>query len=205
MDSPYLIEIRLMGEAKHVTRKLIYDIYRKFHLKGAVKHRPVPHITLFGPFDCKSIRPVIQSIREIGEDYSKLYYDVDGFNYFESKKKFLFLTPSTKKKAVVLKISPSDDLSEFRYKLAKKLLDIVTVTPTFDKYSKSKFDFHATLAMNDINRKFDGLWDYLKKYDVRIMGVCFRITLTKNRKIMYEFDLRTKKLLDRNTVLRIRT
>ena len=196
MKTPYLIEIRLMGETKHITRKLIYDIYQKFHVKGAVKNRPVPHVTLFGPFRCKSIRPVLQCLKELGSSYSKLDYDVDGFDYFELKKKFLFITTSTRKNVIYLKIKPSDDLTEFRYKLAKKLLKI-TNTVNFDIDSKSKFYFHATLAMKDIDRKFDELWDYLKKYDIRIMGVCLRITLIKEGKIMYEFDLPTQRLLNR--------
>ena len=189
-----------MGETKHITRKLIYDIYHKFHVKGAVKRRPVPHVSLFGPFRCKSIRVVLQGIKEIGADYSKLDYDVDGFDYFDSKKKFLFITTSTKKNVIYLKIKPSDDLTEFRYKLAKKLLKI-TNTANFENDSKSKFHFHATLAMKDIDRKFDGLWDYLKKYDIRIMGVCYRITLIKDGKIMYEYELSTKKLLNRRQAL----
>ena len=122
MIKPYLIEIRMMGPPKHMARDLIYDIHKKFRVRGAVKHRPVPHMSLFGPFGCKSLRDVIHTIGEVGSEFSELPYDIDGFDYFEIKKKFLFITTSSRKNVIYLKIKPSDELKEFRHKLAKKLL-----------------------------------------------------------------------------------
>ena len=196
MDKPYLIEIRLMGEPKHLARQLIYDIHHKFRVRGAVKHRPVPHMSLFGPFGCRSIREVIHTIGEVGSEYSELEYGIDGFDYFELKKKFLFITTSTKKNVIYLKIVPSEDLKVFRHKLAKKLLKI-TDTSNIDHDSKNKFKFHATIALKDIHRKFDRIWDYLKNYKIKTNGVCLRITLLKKGKIMYEYELPTKRLLNR--------
>jgi hypothetical protein len=76
---------------------------------------------LFGPFACGDIRQVIHDIGEVGSEYSELPYEIDGFDYFELKKKFLFITTSTKKNVIYLKIVPSDDLKNFRHDLAKKL------------------------------------------------------------------------------------
>ena len=115
MEKPLLIEIRIMGDMKKMSRKLIYDIYDKFHVKGNIKHRPVPHITLFGPFRCRSIHDVLNTIGEVGSEYSKLKYQVEGFDYFELKKKFLFLTKSIKKNVIFLKIIPSEELKDFRH------------------------------------------------------------------------------------------
>ncbi len=197
---PYLIEIRLMGESKLLTRKLIYDIFHKFRVTGQVRHRPVPHVTLFGPFGCKLIRDVINNIGEVGSDYLELGYSIDGFDYFEFKKKFLFITTSTKKNVIYLKIQPSEELKEFRHKLAKKLLKI-TDTNNIAHDSKDKFEFHATIAMKDIDRKFEKIWEYLKDYKIKSKGVCLRITLLKNGKIMYEYELPTKRLLTRRQSL----
>ncbi len=200
MEKPYFIEIRLMGEPKNIVKKLIYDIYHKFRVRGVVKSRPVPHMTLFGPFNCKSIKNVINVIKELGSDNSELGYTIDGFDYFESKKKFLVFTTSTKKNVIYLKILPSEDLKEFRHQLAKKLLKI-TDSSNIDHHSKEKFQFHATIAMEDIHKKFDLIWNYLKNYDVKTKGVSLRITLLRNSKIMYEYDLRTKRLLSRRQVI----
>lgn len=203
MERPFLIEVRLMGETKHIARRLVYDIYHKFHVRGSVLHRPVPHVSLFGPFGCKSLREVIHCIGEVGSKYTELGYSLDGFDYFESKKKFLFITTSSRKNVIFLKIKPSEELKEFRYELAKKLLKI-TDTVDFDHDSKDKFAFHTTLAMKDIDRKFENIWEYLKNYEIKSTGVCYRITLLKTGKILYEYELPTKRLLNRSQVLRRR-
>ena len=200
MITPYLIEIRLMGETKHITRKLIYDIFHKFRVKGQMRKRPVPHVTLFGPFSTRSIRQVIHSIQEVGSEYSELGFEVDGFEYFELKKKFLFITTSSRKNVIYLKIKPNEELKEFRHKLAKKLLKITNTISEHD--SKAKFHFHTTLAMKDIDRKFEKIWEYLKNYEIKTKGVCYRITLLKERKIMYEYELSTGRLLNRSQALR---
>ncbi len=198
---PYLIEIRLMGESKNLTKKLIYDISHKFNVRGQVRKKPIPHVTLFGPFGCKSISRVISVMCEIGLEYSELGYELDGFDYFELKKKFLFITTSAKKNVIYLKIIPSDDLKDFRYGLAKKLLKFTNaVNSSHD--SKDEFKFHATLAMKDIHYKFDQIWEYLKNYDIKTKGMCYRITLLRKNKIMYEYELPTKRLLNRKQVLR---
>ena len=200
MEKPFLIEIRIMGDLKEISKKLIYDIYHKFHVRGSVKHRPVPHITLFGPFRCRTINDVINAIGEVGAGYSELEYYVDGFDYFELKKKFLVFTTSVKKNVIFLKIIPSEELKDFRHNLAKKLLKI-TDSVNEDNDSKEKFHFHATIAMKDIDKKFDTIWEYLKNYDIKTKEICYRITLLREGKIMYEFDLKSKRLLNRRQVI----
>ncbi|MBT7253289.1 MAG: DnaJ domain-containing protein, partial [Candidatus Nitrosopelagicus sp.] len=203
MLKPYLIEIRLMGETKDLTKKLIYDIFHKFKVRGQIRKKPVPHVTLFGPFGCKSIREVIHAIGEVGSEYKELEYGIDGFDFFELKKKFLFITTSTKKNVIYLKIKPSEDLKDFRHELAKRLLKFTdAVNASHD--SRDKFQFHATIAMKDIHHKFDEIWEYLKSYDIKTKGMCYRITLLNQGKIMYEYELPTKRLLNRQQALRRR-
>lgn len=203
MEKPFLIEIRIMGDIKKTSRKLIYDIYHKFHVRGNIKQRPVPHISLFGPFRCRSIKAVINTIKEVGPDYSELKYQVDGFDYFDLKKKFLFVTTSTKKNVIFLKIIPSTELKDFRHNLSKKLLKI-TDSSNIDHDSKEKFRFHATIAMKDIDKKFDTICEYLKNYEMKSEGVSYRITLLRKGKIMYEYDLKSKRLLTRRQAIRRR-
>ena len=198
MDRPFLIEIRIRGDINDLCKKLIFDIYRKFRVSGMVRKRPVPHITLFGPFSCRSMKDVIQAIKVTGKDYSKLEYQVKGFDYFELKKKFLFITTSSRKNVIYLKVNPSDELAEFRSKLAQKLLKI---TDSSNIDSDSEFHFHATLAMKDIDRKFDDIWEYLKRYDIAKYGVSYRVTLLKKGKIVCEYDFHEGKVLRRSQVL----
>lgn len=200
IENPFLIEIRLMGGAKHVTRQLIYDIYNKFHVRGAVKHRPVPHVSLFGPFRCRSINDVVNAIGQAGSKYSELGFQIDGFDYFELKKKFLFFTTSSKKNVIFLKIVPSEELKVFRYELAKKLLKITDATD-IDKDSKDEFRFHTTIALKDIDRKFDEIWGYLENYKIKSDEISYRVTLLRKGRIVYEYDLQNKRLLTRKQVL----
>ena len=192
-----------MGDSKNITKKLIYDIFHKFNVRGQVRKKPVPHVTLFGPFACKNIRQVIHDIGEVGSEYAELPYEIEGFDYFELKKKFLFITTSTKKNVIYLKIKPSGDLKDFRHELAKKLLKYTNAVNTSHD-SRDKFKFHATLAMKDIHHKFDDIWDYLKNYDIKTEGMCYRITLLNQGKIICEYELPTKRLLNRKQALRRR-
>jgi 2'-5' RNA ligase len=199
MKKPYLIELRLEGTAKHVCRKLTYDISKKFNVKGNVRKRPVPHITLFGPFNTRRIKDILQSIQEIGSQYSSLDYSVDGFDFFEKKKTFLGIPTSKKKDVIYLKIKPCKSLVQCQKMLAKKLFPI-TNTSKFDN-PKDKFHFHATLAMKDISKKFDKIWEYLENYEIKFEDQCFRLTVLRDSKIMYEYDLTQKKLLTRRQAL----
>lgn len=196
---PYLIELRLREDVRTVTKKLIYDIYNKFGVRGAVRNRPVPHVSLFGPFDTKSVKEIIEIMRRIGNNYSSLDYEVSGFGYFERKKWSLFI-PRNKKHAIYLKINPDSNLLNFRSNLAKELIP-KTKSKNIDIDSDSNFKFHATLAMKDIHQKFDNIWNYLKTYHIKSKGVCYRITLLKNSKILCEYDFVQKRILNRRVAL----
>jgi hypothetical protein len=55
----YLIEFRFHGYAKN----LIYDVARKFNVKGVTENRAVPHISLFGPFQTNDERRLVSDIQ----------------------------------------------------------------------------------------------------------------------------------------------
>ncbi len=56
--------------------------------------------------------------------------------------------------------------------------------------------------MRDIDKKFDRIWNYLKKYKIRKKGTSYRITLLKKGRIVCEYDLYEQKVLRRNQALR---
>lgn len=198
MENPFLIELRLRGEPKIISKKLIFDIYKKFRVRGVVRKRPVPHVSLFGPFYSKSIYEVKQVIKKIGDDYSQFNYEISGFDYFEQKKGFLGL--KKRKHVIYLKIKPDSNLQKFRHRLAKELIK-KTRTQKHDHDSESDFKFHATLAMKDIHEKFDDIWEYLKNYPIQTMGVCSRITLLNKGRIICEYDFVQKKILSRREAM----
>jgi rRNA maturation protein Nop10 len=136
----------------------------------------------------------------VGAAYSNLEYDVDGFDYFELKRKFLFFTTSSRKNVIYLKITPNEALKDFRYRLAENLLKI-TDASDMDHDSKEKFQFHVTLAMKDIHQKFDDIWNYLQKYSIKTKAISYRITLLKTGRIVCEYDFVQKRILNRREAL----
>jgi len=196
---PYLIEVRLRDDVKTVTKKLIFDIYHKFGVRGAIKRRPVPHISLFGPFNTRSVKEVIAIMRKVGSSYSSLDYEISGFGYFQHIK-WSFIIPHTKKNVIHLKIKLDPNFQKFRDELAKELIP-KTKSQDAKIDSISGFVPHATLAMKDIHQKFEDIWDYLKMYDIKTKGVCYRITLMNRGKIVCEYDLVQKRILNRREAL----
>ena len=64
------------------------------------------------------------------------------------------------------------------------------------------FKFHATIAFKNIEHKFPDIWSYLKeKEEPNIKQQLLRVTIIKNNKILYEYDLKQKKLLNRRQSL----
>lgn len=182
----YLIEFRFSGYAKRYAKSLIYDISKKFRVKGVTRKRAVPHISLFGPFTTKYQKKIINEIVKIGKKYGTIPFRVKGINYFKNKKN----------KVIYLDIEPSKQLENLRWELARNLLKICKTKANHDKYKK--FYFHATIAFKDIDRKFSKIWNYLKaKEEPNIKQHLLRITILKGSKILYEYDLIQKRLLNR--------
>jgi len=182
----YLIEFRFNGYSKKYARDLIYDVARRFKVKGVTRKRAVPHITLFGPFNTRYQKRVVSEIVEIGKKYSLVAFKVKGFNYFGN----------IKNKVIYLDIEPSKNLENLRWEIAKRLLPFCKTKSIHDK--KRKFYFHSTIAFKDIDRKFLKIWNYIKrKEEPNIRQHLLRITILKGGKILYEYDLIQKKLLNR--------
>ena len=66
----YLIEIRLYGPAKRYLKGLIWDVAKRFRVTGAIRRRPVPHITLVGPFITNQINEVVREVEAVGKNFN---------------------------------------------------------------------------------------------------------------------------------------
>ncbi|MCJ7426294.1 MAG: 2'-5' RNA ligase family protein [Dehalococcoidales bacterium] len=184
----YLIEFRFHGYAKKYAKQLIHEVAKKFRVKGVTRNRAVPHITLFGPFTIKQERKVVLEVVDIGREFSLVPFIVKDFNYFDKEHKVIYLD-----------IDPSAELKELRRKLSQKLGKISDSQPWDDK---KQFQFHSTIAFRDIDRKFSRIWEYIKdKEEPNIKQHLLRITIIKGKRILYEYDLILKKLLNRKQAL----
>ena len=186
----YLIEFRFHGYARKYLKKSIFDVARGFRVKGVTRKRPVPHITLVGPFETREIKRVITDVESVANNYDLVNFKLIGFGYFNNPRG----------KVIYADIEPSKELEELRWELAKRLMKYAEIKE-WDK--RERFSFHATIAFKDIGRKFSEIWRYLKSKETpNINQYLLRITIIgKGGRIVCEYDLMLKRLLNRRAAL----
>lgn len=179
----YLIEFRFFGKTKHELKDLIWGIDRKFKLGHARRHRPVPHITLVGPFYTRDEERLISDFEELCAKQPIMTFRVRGFGTFDDTR------------VVYLDIEPNETLDEFRWELSSKLRDYCNLT-SFDL--GRKFHFHGTIAMKLSRYKFNEIKKYIEaKPEPEFTRCVMRVTLIKKQKILREYDFFLRRLLRR--------
>lgn len=177
----YLIEIRFFGKAKQEIKNLIWEINKKYHIRP--KHRPVPHISLVGPFTTKNEKKLIKEFHRVCQLQNLMKFEVIGFNVFEENK------------VVFIDIIPDLNLDEFRWELSKTLQGFCKLK-TFDLLRI--FEFHATIAMKLNPKKFTQVKKYINKLSQpHFKNLTLRVALIRNSRILFEYDFLLRKLLNR--------
>jgi len=180
----YLIEFRFSGYAKYTIKKLKHSISKNFHFE--IDDKP-PHITLVGELETNDEKQLVKQVVDACKQYKLVRFKLDGFDSFENR-------------VIFVKIKASEELESFRLDLVKRLEPFCDLSE-FDH--DSVFTYHATLIMNDIQRKFDRIWEYLQSWKIHQMNqYVLRVTiLNEQRKILYEYDLILERLLNRKDAL----
>ena len=177
----YLIEFRFFGKSKTEIRNLIWDVNKRFHVRP--RHRPVPHISLVGPFNTTDERRLVDDFKNICEKQDLMHFNVVGFDTFENNR------------VIFLDIQPDKKMEMFRKDLSTTLQRYCKLKP-YDL--EEKFSFHATIAMKLYPSKFEQVKRYIsKKTKPNYKHVLLRATLIKNQIILCEYDFLLKKLLNR--------
>ncbi len=191
MLNNYFLEFRFHGYPKKYIRELIGEISREFKVKGAIKHRPVPHMTLFGPFQTTEPRRMFLKIEQVCKTYRLVPFVMQAFNKRDGQ--------GGKVIAVGIKASP--ELVNLRKELARELKDISVKRQPWD--NQSDYWFHTTIAMKDIDNKSNHIWAYINAKDrPRINQHLVRITvLNGERRIEREYDLILQRWLNRKAAL----
>ena len=168
----YLNEIRL-GKQKQVFRDIIEDVRNEFNLHS--NKRPVPHITLFGPYDTKQGLEVKQRTQEILSNYSVVPFAVSGFDSFEDTN------------VVYADVEPSNELQSLRRDLADSLEPITYNHRSWDL--DNSYEFHITVATN-LGNQTSSVLQYIKReYEIDIELHATRFPALDRRRIMWEWDL----------------
>jgi len=177
----YLVQIRFFGRAKKEIKNIIKELDREF---GTLKHRPVPHITLLGPFYTKNQDRLVSDFKKVCEVKENLMnFKVRGYDTFEDNN------------VVYADIRPDEKLRNFRKTLADELKSYCNLK---DRDLKEKYELHSTLANHLPSRKFRKVKKYLEdKPDLDFDHIVIRVTLLRNKKILKEYDFMLNKLLDR--------
>lgn len=179
----YLIEFRFSGYAKDTIKELKNNISRNFHV---TEKKIVPHVTLIGTVYTKDEKRLLKEIVNVAKNYKLIKCKFDGFDSFENR-------------VIYVKIKPSEELKQLRLEMVEKLQEFCTLS-SFD-YAKN-FTFHATLVLKDIQRKFERIWEYLQSWKLpKLDQYVIRITILKKGRILGEYDLLQRKLLNRKQSL----
>ncbi|MFP3975562.1 MAG: 2'-5' RNA ligase family protein [Dehalococcoidia bacterium] len=186
----FFVEFRFYGYSQYYLKSLTYEIARKFKVKGAIKRRPVPHMTLYGPSSAKDIHKVFAAIERVSKRYRLVPFSIEGFDWHDG----------SEGKVIACRIRPSRELVTRRRELATEL-GKVSMPTQWD--TQGRYWFHTTIAFKDIDRKFNKIWEHLERqqrpeFDLYLT----RITvLGKGKKIIREYDLLLNRWLSRRQVL----
>lgn len=176
MAAPYLNEIRTGGELKQRLREITYDVANEFGVRGAIDPRPVPHITLFGPYNTDEGLQAKRIVKDVLSDYDIVPYRIDGFGRFKQNN------------VIYAKVIPSPELRDLRRELSRRLRPISYNYQPYD--SNYFYDFHITIAYKDVTDEFDDIWDYVNnEYNLRFDEYAIRVTSLRRRDMMWEYDL----------------
>jgi len=187
----FFVEFRFHGYPKRYLRGLIHEVAHEFRVKGAIKHRPVPHMALFygysGNTDAKKI---CAAVERVGKKYTLVPFKLNKFEWHNGEDG----------KVIAAGITTSPELVKLRLELMKELSKIYT-PHRFD--TQADFWFHSVIAFKDIDRKFKQIWNYINaKEKPHINQYLCRITvLNQKGRIEREYDLLLKKWLSRRQVL----
>jgi len=189
----FYIEFRFHRYPKDYLKGLINEIAHEFSVKGALKYRPVPHMTLYGPSQARSLDSVFSKIEKVAKRYTLVPFVVYAFDSHNGKGG----------KVIGCRINASAELKNLRRELAEELNKIVKIDDRQPWDNEGDYWFHTTIAMKDIDWQFRYIWSYVnKKEKPHINQHLVRITvLNENRKIEREYDLMFKRWLNRREAL----
>jgi len=184
----YLIEFRFQSKKMRTYLDgMVHGIKRNF---GVGKRKHVPHITLVGPLNTNNEKRLVCDFARICSQTKLMKFKGDGFGTFDNAG------------VVFVNIKASDELNEFRIRLADTLRHYCTLQSQDKKDEKDKFKYHSTLAMKLSTNELNSIKKYIEtKPAPNFTQVVMRVTLLRGGRILREYDFLQRKLFDRRHAL----
>jgi len=187
----YIVEIRPMLEKYRLKREI-----RRFTRLSEIKYWHVTLIYNFRPKEGITSWDLAKIISKVASKYSlkDLWFYYDGFEFNKAKHGYVF----------AFKIKPSPKLRKLRAELYNHLRPYIVERPDVKAYndaSEDNFWFHATIGYRLSERHYKLLLDLAKTIDEYFLAYPLRITLLRNSRIAYEYDITTNKILSREEAL----
>lgn len=163
----YLIVCLIKGKAKEFNETLMYDVAKRFNVKGAIERKPPAHITLKYSFEIDKIDELENIIKEFCTSNKRTEYKLNGFGSFD-------------KNTIFIKVEPSNEMVRSYKKLINKLKKVKWMTwKEFD----NTLNFHASIAHSDVNENnFEVIWNYVTKNKPEFNLFFDNITILKMEK-----------------------
>jgi 2'-5' RNA ligase len=185
----YLLELRLSGSAKTYVKNIVFEVANSFGVKGVIRKRVVPHVTIVGPITTTDERKLTDEMIRTCMNYDLMTIRFSGFRSFGN---WLFGN-----RVIGVKIEPSHELEALRKELVEKLGFC-----QLSKFDRKEWKPHSTIAFKDIDQKFGEIKKYLENQSCpQIQHHVIRITLLKNARILCEYDFLQRRALNRYEAL----
>lgn len=158
----------------------------EFGVRGAVDPRPVPHITLFRPYDTDRGSEVKDRLLTVFEGFDIVPYRIDGVGTF----------PETE--VVYVRVVPSPELRELRRSVSRELRPVCEGYQDYD--GEYHYEVHVTIGFRDVGSRFDEIRRYVRdQYALQTDAYATRITSLRGRSMLWEYDLPCGEVLNPGT------
>ncbi|MFA6330195.1 MAG: 2'-5' RNA ligase family protein [Candidatus Micrarchaeia archaeon] len=205
-----LIELRIASGKGCIKRKIL-EVRKELHLRDK---NVIPHLTIYGDFllGNTSVDSLAKIIERTAKKFDSVSFIINGFELKENG--------DGSGHVFALKVVPSKELLDLRNTLLRDLSEAVPSSKPWDKHNVEPW-FHITIANHVISRanairtfisgkneSFLGkLLPFLfkeqqqKQWFLRKLDALRITLLNDSRKIVFEYDLPLKKVLNRTQAL----
>ena len=183
----YQIKFRFQDDVLSKVKQMIYHLEAKFHLDFFKTARPIPHVSLAGPFTTADEKRLVTDFVALCGKTPFCAFEINTYGVFDATR------------AVCIRLDPGAELVAFRQNLAQQIAPYCQLA---GQDTREPFVFHATIAKNINLQKYA----LIKKYIGQVKPQQFRYhviraTIVREQEFFCEYDFLTHSVLTRKESL----